>query len=564
MIVINGTLTIVYVSDEFDIVHDASEHIRSVCDASQRWSDGLVVVGYFARPIHTWMKDLMSVNSPSTTGDMPNMDNTGTLIEALLLGMQALLPISAAAEAEPTADLFVRENTHLVTRLTSALNLDGILVHTRGVLASMGQCSAEDVHRRAQRVLPFLSQYLDLARHHLLSVTNWTAALFKLEYIICSIASTLAREGFCQPPDSEESGDGGDGMELQADGTGLGEGSGAENVSKEIQDESQVEGLQGEDEGVDEEVERAEEGNALEMNEEIGGQMQDVPDGDDEDEEGDDESNTEPEEQIGDLDASDPSAVDEKLWGDESGPQDDEKDGGKSKDDHSHQQQDSEMVAKDETGASGEKKQKDSAQRDEDTAAHDEESAPPDAELDGVDGLNEEDQEDQAAENGQEGAPIDEHIEEAHTLDLPDDVDLDAGKDEAEPMDDDLSLDDEVEQDDMSLHADDEPAEDSYANDVEDQHPSDDKNQVVEDAVDEDVSMDERGEGATAKADLHGDGDDSGQGQGASGDAADEPMDIDGLSGNDDENPVEQSTGRPQSSADAAKDRTADENSMQV
>lgn len=80
MIVINGTLTIVYVSDEFDIVHDASEHIRSVCDASQRWSDGLVVVGYFARPIHTWMKDLMSVNSPSTTGDMPNMDNTGTLI----------------------------------------------------------------------------------------------------------------------------------------------------------------------------------------------------------------------------------------------------------------------------------------------------------------------------------------------------------------------------------------------------------------------------------------------------------------------------------------------------
>ena len=105
----------------------------------------------------------------------------------------------------------------------------------------MGQCPAEDVRQRAERVLPFLLRYSELARENLACVTNRTTALFRLEYVVCSITLTLAREGFCQPPDAEESGEGegDDGMEVQADDTGLGVGSGGENVSKEIQDESQ-------------------------------------------------------------------------------------------------------------------------------------------------------------------------------------------------------------------------------------------------------------------------------------------------------------------------------------
>ena len=506
------------------------------------------------------------MQSPLASSRTTNADNTGTLIEALLLSIQALLAIRPVAEAEPTADSFVRENTHLATRLAAALNLNGILEYTRRVLGSMGQCPAEDVRQRAGRVLPFLLQYSELARENLACVTNWTAALFRLEYVVCSITLNLAREGFCQPPDAEESGEGegGEGMEVQADGTGLGVGSGAENVSKEIQDESQVEGLQGEDEGVDEEVERAEEGNALEMSEDFGGQLQDVPDcDDDDDDEGDDGSNVEPEEQIGDLDASDPSAVDEKLWGDESGPQDSEKDGGKSKEDHSNQQQDSEVVAKDEAGSSRE--QKESAQRDEGPAKEDEAGAPPDAGLDDVDGAIEEDQ-DHETDNGQEGAPVDEHVQEANALDLPDDIDLDAGKDKAEQMDDDLSLDDDAEQEDTPIPVDDEPtAEDPTANDIEDDQPIGDTSQAVDTAIDEDISTDEQGEGAVAKADLHGDAGDSGQGQGALvGDAADQPMDIDGQPAVDNEKPAEENAEAPQSSANVAEQSTKAEDSMQA
>lgn len=111
---------------------------------------------------------------------------------------------------------------------------------------------------------------------------------------------------------------------MEANGTGLGEGVGDKNVSKEIEDESQVEGLKDEKDDTDGEAERAEEDDAIEMNEDMGGQLQYVPDAEYEQQEDDSEEQNDEDldEQIGDLDAHDPSAVDEKLWGDETGPQD--------------------------------------------------------------------------------------------------------------------------------------------------------------------------------------------------------------------------------------------------
>ena len=137
---------------------------------------------------------------------------------------------------------------------------------------------------------------------------------------------SVAKDGFCKPPEGEAGAGEGEGSMEDAGGMGMGEGTGKENVSKEIEDESQVEGLQGEA-GEDEDIERAEEGDALEMSEDIGGKMQDVPDKEGEEEGDDDEKDDdeEPEEQVGNLDAMDPSAVDEKLWGDEGGPEDDKK-----------------------------------------------------------------------------------------------------------------------------------------------------------------------------------------------------------------------------------------------
>ncbi|KAH9936525.1 uncharacterized protein B0H18DRAFT_1206806 [Fomitopsis serialis] len=543
---------VVLSTDEFEVVNSASKHLRAVGDALQGWFEGPIIVRYFAEPIHSWLMDL-GITDPSSVGiKTTSTDNTGVLISALLLSIQALHSLCPPTDKapEPTADSFVHANTRLAAQITMALNIDGILEQSRSVLTSLGSYPAEDSQQRARRVLPFLTSYMELARHHLDRLTNWTAALFKLDYVVCSIMLTLAKDGFCQPPEAEDNGEGAEGTELQTDGTGLGEGAGAENVSKDIQDESQVEGLQGEEEGADEQVERAEEGNALEMSEDFEGQMQDAPEGEDEGEGEDGESDAEPEEQIGDLDALDPSAIDEKLWGDEAGPQDTQQDGGSNQDDRSSHKQDAEMVAKD----------GDEAKSQPDDRQHDQDNSAPDVGAD--DDIVEEQQggDGQEADNGPEGAPLDEHVREADTLDLPDDMDLDAGKDnDQRGMDDDLSLDEGDEPDEETMPGEDDPAtEPPTADEADNQQHMDDLNQAVDDTVDEKFPVDEEGQGLVAKPDLRGDGQDPGQARGASSTEADEmAMDVDVAA----QEHMVQGTGRTQQSMDTPQEMATEQNS---
>ena len=87
------------------------------------------------------------------------------------------------------------------------------------------------------------------------------------------------------------------------------------NMSKEVEDESRVEGLQDEDGDDNEDVEGAEGGNAVEMVEDIVGKMQDVTDdgGEDEEREEEDGSEQDLDETIGAFDSSEENAVDEKM-----------------------------------------------------------------------------------------------------------------------------------------------------------------------------------------------------------------------------------------------------------
>ncbi|EED77198.1 predicted protein, partial [Postia placenta Mad-698-R] len=270
---------------------------------------------------------------------------------------------------------------------------------------------------------------------------------------------TVAREGVCKPPDTDSATGGGEGTELEADGTGLGEGAGDRNVSKEIEDESQVEGLKDEGDDTDGEAERAED--AIEMNEDMGGQLQDVPDAESEQQEDDSEEQNDEDldEQIGDLDAHDPSAVDEKLWGDETGPQDSQ-DGGKSNQDHSTTDGPSEMTEKDERS-----NKKDARPEQSDAAPQ------PDAE--DADGDEEEEME-QDGNHGEDGAPLDDYVQEANTLDLPEDMNLDTLGDTQEPIpDEDIDMEDaeepigeptlDRERDDTTSDAEDVDADESAA-----------------------------------------------------------------------------------------------------
>ncbi|KAI8971187.1 midasin [Trametes punicea] len=508
--VLRSTPVLVLLEDEAAVIEQAVDHVRTVSQLLRSWTEGPNVVSIFAEPVLEWLEQreaFSTLRFEYIRGEI-SLDNTANLIDRLLLcaqGILAIPPPMNESEMDQTADRFVRDFNRSIIQVTRALKGEEVLSLLTSVASNAVRTPPEELQTRLARVLPFLDTYLELSRVQLTSHCAWMKALFKLDYVVCTVMRTIARDGFCKPPDVSEE-EAGEGAMEDAGGMGLGEGTGKENVSKEIEDESQVEGLQGEA-GGDEDVERAEEGNALEMSEDFGGKMQDVDEAEaEEEEEGEEgESDEEPDDQLGGLDAEDPSAVDEKLWGDEGGPEDSKQDGGKSAVDHSTKEQDSEIVAKeDERGKAPKEKQKDQVAEEGQEGQEGEEPAPEEA-MQEEEGQHEGEEEDE-----QGGAPLDDFVPEANTLDLPENLDFSKDEGKEPDLDDDTDMDEEEGGAEPLGPEEDKPGEgvdegEEGTLDVED------NSQALPEVAPENVAED-MVDGATAQPDLHaGTGQDSGE-----------------------------------------------------
>ena len=302
---------------------------------------------------------------------------------------------------------------------------------------------------------------------------------YKLSYVVGRIMLDLAQKGFCKPQEESDSkNDGQDGETVE--GTGMGAGTGDKNVSSEIEEEGQVEGLQGEEEeeedkqGKDDENE--DEDDAISMANDFegelgGGREKKGEDSGDEEEEDHDEH-------VGDVDPLDPGAVDEKFWGDEEKPE--EESGGRedlTEQQTQEQSGEAELSAKDERSG----KQPESKEKEKEEPKEGEE-----AETGAQQGVQQEegeegdeDMEDTAEdENGLEDdgmAPPQQDevaVPEGDKLDLPEDLNFDGSEAGEENEGDDLG-------DDIALSVDgDEPREESDDADM----ASNDDGEMAEDA----------------------------------------------------------------------------------
>ncbi|KIY74066.1 P-loop containing nucleoside triphosphate hydrolase protein [Cylindrobasidium torrendii FP15055 ss-10] len=498
-------------NDEVKILQDGLNLISN----AKRWLDGMTEKHTRShrifKGISTW---LSQQPTPSLDRDeaITPPESGNAVIDACLVGIQGMLKqCTEIPEDIADRDNHIRADYHSVKELTSSANLSVFASLTHVAFASVIQ--VPERFSSLQRFLPFVEQYFALATDQLTLHAHWMKSLFKLSFVLCSLLRSLATEGFCKPPDSEDTGDGG-AAESMTEGLGMGEGTGDKNVSNEIEEEHQVEGLKGE-ENPDGEAEGGEDDNAIEMADDVGGDMQDVPDegsqsGDQSDEEEKDED--EMDEQIGDLDASDPDAVDEKLWGDEQGPEESAKDE-KTDKDHSTEQQagESEVVAKE--GEKTDDKEKEQSEQERKADEMDDEGVPEEQAP--------EEQDPQAS-----GAPMDDHVPEADTLDLPDDMDLGLEPDgDAKDQDDDADMveDEDVPEDgamEDSNVDDSTSAEENDGKDADgqaqpetgdDDMGGDDGQQgLAETAPEDDKTADDADDGAIAPPDI-GMGDDSAQ-----------------------------------------------------
>ena len=347
----------------------------------------------------------------------------GLTIDTMLIDVQEVLKATASNESagDPTTkDHFLTRGLSQVMKCTKSLNLDGISTHLQQLFADLSTTPSHDISNAVGYILPFLERYLVFVDSQLINHHHWTNALFKLTYVSCSVVRRICNDGFCQPPHE------GEGQEREgkesAEGVGMGEGTGKENVSEEIKEESQVEGLQDAGEEGDTEREKDGDNEAIEMSQDISGELEDI-EGQDEGEEGD-ESGDEPEveDKAEGLDANDPNAVDEKLWGDEHGKEPKESDDKLEKDHSSQQEQgNSEVMAKESEG-----KPKGGEEVGDQT-----EKAEPDI----PEGAPEMDEEQPSAQ----GAPIEDRIDETETLELPEDLQIDEDGVQKGDDDDDIS-----------------------------------------------------------------------------------------------------------------------------
>uniref|UniRef100_A0A669QDJ1 Midasin n=1 Tax=Phasianus colchicus TaxID=9054 RepID=A0A669QDJ1_PHACC len=280
---------------------------------------------------------------------------------------------------------------HLTKLLDEDISADVESLHVQKVISavselmeslkSYGEDCTSDKHKFFNqscyllvRVKPMLCKFLDLILFYLTISLSSHRSTGKLLSVLTSIFTELAQKGFCLPKEllEDEAGEGATQFHDYEEG-GIGDGEGKKDVSDKIESEDQAKdsfkkGEEKEKEDQDSKPDIEGEDNAIEMSEDFEGKMHD---GEQEKKENDEKSDEEEEldKQMGDLDnAEADNKLDERLWGDEDDDDDDEDASSKAEETGpGMDEEDSELVAKDDNLGTGNKDNKKQPPKDEET-----------------------------------------------------------------------------------------------------------------------------------------------------------------------------------------------------
>lgn len=193
-------------------------------------------------------------------------------------------------------------------------------------LLTLGKQTPKQLQQLLLLVKPLVWNVLEAYQFRTLESLSLQKSLGKLNYILCNTFCELLRNGYCIPEEIGEDQDDQQGDELN-EGTGLADGTGQKDISDQIKDPEELDGIQNES------TEKQEPGpqdgkEAIEMENDFDdGELEDVPnEGDDDDEQDNDQDQDD--EQMGELDQELADVVDEKLWDeekDEKNPNEEEK-----------------------------------------------------------------------------------------------------------------------------------------------------------------------------------------------------------------------------------------------
>lgn len=291
----------------------------------------------------------------------------------------------------------------------------------------------------------FLKNYQDLLVIVLNKSKDNYVDVSRATYIFCSSLLNLAKDGFCSPEPPTESKD----DDNLHDGTGLGDGEGAQNNSNDVEDDENLDDYAQEPnkEKDDKRDEDDDNDDAVDIEGDMAGDLENLSDQDDNDEK-DDEDEDEQEdldEEIDDLDDLDPNAVDDKMWDEEA--KEDKKE--KESESMPENSKDDDVKAKEDEEEPGDTKDKADDQNPQDNSQEPENDDDPEEE-------EEEDVGEQQDEvKNEEREELEQNVPETEALDLPDDINLDSeneddDKENKDDIDDDIDDQMDVDEEEIS------------------------------------------------------------------------------------------------------------------
>ncbi|KAK1139506.1 AAA ATPase midasin [Aspergillus melleus] len=419
--------------DHKRVLEETSSSFTELNQQIMQWTEARPDLSFALSQITPWTNvNIQAIEGLRTDDGLAIEEFDSSLLAAvdkILVSIQKLREVPSLV-ASP--GLLARSD-EFFNKAVKAIHLTGITSSLESVLETL-----QHVQERADSglafasallasLLPIMNKYCHICKDLLDRFVIVHRETCKMSYVLAKSFNQIASEGFCMP--AEASGEESRSGQLES-GTGLGDGEGAEDISKDVgADEDLSELAQEQNENPKEDMDKS--ADAVDMDQEdMQGEEGERKEDDeqDKDESGDEEEDGDMDEEVGSVDDLDASAVDEKMW---DGAHDEqqketENEQGKGQTESDEQTAAQEEKKKDENGEEAEKKE---GEEDEEEEEEDEEA--PEEEGEAV---------------GREDMDVtDPHAKEEEALDLPDEMQLDGeekgdeGQESDDGLDDDLS-----------------------------------------------------------------------------------------------------------------------------
>lgn len=491
---------VVYSDSTSKYIENFGRFYNSIVASLNTWKVENSEVSFVADVVLKWISNNSTIGEITNSTSLESLESVEivekefrNLTNSIILVVQKVVECQKQDEISRDDDNWLVLSQHRMSDYIKNLRLNTII-------AKLSKCvnmalsvehnlqTSEMISALVSFTYPVINQFFKLS----LKVFEKTRVnyydLAKATFILSNSLYTLSTKGFCTPEKPNDSKD--DDNNLH-DGTGLGDGEGAQNNSNDVEDDEDLseQAQQPNEENKEKDENDDENDDAVDIEGDMVGNMEEASDQDDEDDENEDEGEDELDEEIDDIDDLDPNAIDEKMWDEEVKEDKKEKDSDKIPE---NSNKDDNMEAMEDEEDEDSKAPQDAPDNSNDQQGDDEKEE--DKEDDDADEEKDVGEQEDEVKN-QENEQLEENVPETETLELPEDMNLD-GDDEEEMKDEDDGDDDKFDDkldDDVKIEDDNSMKEDQQEEDDDDDQKMDgDENDGQDESLEDQESENEQ------------------------------------------------------------------------